>query len=85
MVSRILRVSLALSLPTASGAQGASVVTGRIIDTTGAPIAAANVRVPQLEQVQVVDSAARYRLEGLPTGRTTIVGEAAGSPASASM
>ena len=77
-MSRILRVSLALILPTASGAQGASFVTGRIIDTTGAPIVAANVRVPQLERVQVVDSAGRYRLEGLPTGRMTLVGEAPG-------
>lgn len=78
MVSRILRVSLALTLPTASGAQRESVVIGRIIDTAGAPIVAANVRVPQLERVQAVDSAGRFRLEGLPTSRMTIVGEAPG-------
>ena len=77
-VSRILRVSLALTQPTASGAQRQSVVIGRIIDTAGAPIVAANVRVPQLERVQAVDSAGRFRLEGLPTGRMTIVGEAPG-------
>jgi hypothetical protein len=78
VASRLLCASLALTLPTSSGAQGAAVVTGRIIDTAGAPIIDANVRVPKLERVQAVDSAGRYRLEGVPTGRVTIVGEAPG-------
>jgi hypothetical protein len=36
------------------------------------------VRVPQLERAAMADSAGQYRIEGLPTGRVTIVGEAPG-------
>jgi hypothetical protein len=78
MVSRILLVSVVLTLPVLSGAQSASALTGRIVDTAGAPIVGARVRVPQLERIRPVDSTGRYALDGLPTGRVTIVGEAPG-------
>jgi hypothetical protein len=69
---------VALALPGVAAAQGTTVLTGRIVDTAGAPIRGASVRVPQLERSAAVDSAGQFRLEGLPTGRLTIVGEAPG-------
>ena len=78
MLQRILLVALGLAPPILSGAQGNSVLSGRIIDATGVPIVGARVRVPQLERIGPVDSTGRYVLEGLPTGRVTIVGEAPG-------
>ena len=65
-------------MPAAVPAQGAAVLTGRIVDSAGAPIRGATVRIPQLERAAAADSAGQYRLEGLPTGRVTIVGEAPG-------
>jgi hypothetical protein len=59
-------------------AQAAATLTGRITDSAGNPIAGASVRVPQLEKAAAVDSTGQYRLEGLPTGRFTIVAEARG-------
>ena len=75
---RIIPAFLALALPAVASAQGAAVLTGRIVDTAGAPIRGASVRVPQLERSAPVDSTGQFRLEGLPTGRVTIVGEAPG-------
>ena len=75
---RIMPAFVGLVLPGIAAAQGAAVLTGRIVDTTGAPIRGASVRVPQLERSVPVDSAGQFRLEGLPTGRLTIVGEAPG-------
>jgi hypothetical protein len=75
---RVLLALLGLALPSVGAAQSASVLTGRIVDTAGAPIVGASVRVPQLEKTVAVDSAGRYRIEGLPAGRVTIVGEAPG-------
>ena len=75
---RILPAFVALALPGIAGAQGAAVLTGRIVDTAGAPIRGASVRVPQLERSATVDSTGQFKLEGLPTGRVTIVGEAPG-------
>ena len=75
---RIIAAFVALTLPGLAAAQGASVLTGRIVDTAGAPIRGASVRVPQLERSAAVDSSGQFRLEGLPTGRLTIVGEAPG-------
>lgn len=69
---------LGLALPALAGAQGTAALTGRIVDTAGVPIRGASVRVPQLERAVAVDSAGNFRLEGLPTGRVTIVGEAPG-------
>ena len=76
--SRILLAFLGLALPGVAMAQGAAVLTGRIVDSAGAPIPGASVRVPQLERTVRVDSAGQYLIEGLPTGRVTIVGEAPG-------
>ena len=78
VVSRIRLVFLGLAVPALVGAQGGSVLSGRIVDTAGAAIPGANVRLPQLDRVAAVDSTGRYRLEGLQTGRVTIVGEARG-------
>ena len=78
LAPRILVAFLGVALPGLATAQSASVLTGRIVDTAGAPIPGASVRVPQLERSVTVDSAGRYRIEGLPTGRVTIVGEAPG-------
>jgi hypothetical protein len=78
VASRFLSVFLGLALPAVLSAQGASVLTGRIVDSAGAPIRGATVRVPQLERATAVDSTGQFRLEGLPTGRVTIVGEAPG-------
>jgi hypothetical protein len=82
--SRSLLAVLALAVPMMAGAQeatgtaGAAVLTGRVLDSTGAPIVGAGVRIPRLERAANVDSTGRYRFEGLPTGRLTIVGEAPG-------
>jgi len=54
------------------------VLSGRIVDSAGAPIRGATVRVPQLERAATADSTGQFRIEGLPTGRVTIVGEAPG-------
>ncbi|HEU4719985.1 MAG TPA: carboxypeptidase-like regulatory domain-containing protein [Gemmatimonadaceae bacterium] len=77
LAPRILPALLGLALPALAAAQGAS-VTGRIVDTAGAPIRGASVRVPQLDRSVAVDSTGAFRLDGLPTGRVTIVGEAPG-------
>jgi hypothetical protein len=77
IVSRALPLLL-LALPGVAAAQTASVLTGRIVDSAGKPIVGATVRVPQLERAATTDSTGQYRLEGLPTGKVTIVGEAPG-------
>ena len=77
LASRILPVFAVLALPGIAAAQ-AGVLTGRIVDTAGTPIRGASVRVPQIERSAAVDSTGQFRLEGLPTGRVTIVGEAPG-------
>jgi hypothetical protein len=76
--SRSLAVFLGLAVPATLSAQGASVLTGRVVDSAGAPIRGATVRVPQLERAARADSTGQFRIEGLPTGRVTIVGEAPG-------
>jgi hypothetical protein len=67
-----------LSQSDVARAQAAATLTGRITDSEGKPIAGADVRVPQLEKAAAVDSTGLFRLEGLPTGRFTIVAEARG-------
>ena len=57
-------------------AQG--VLTGRIVDTTGAPIAGAGIRIPQLERAESADSSGQFRITGLPAGRVIVIGEAVG-------
>ena len=76
--ARLLPLLLGPAVPVAASAQGASVLTGKIVDSAGAPIRGATVRVPQLERAAAADSTGQFRLEGLPTGRVTIVGEAPG-------
>jgi hypothetical protein len=78
LVSRTLLAFLTLSLPGVAMAQGTSVLSGRIVDSAGAPIRGASVRVPQLDRSVTTDSMGGYRIEGLPTGRVIIVGEAPG-------
>jgi len=78
LASHYLFVFLGLALPATLSAQGASVLTGRIVDSAGTPIRGAIVRVPQLERAAQADSTGTFRLEGLPTGRVTVVGEAPG-------
>lgn len=75
---RILFAFLGYTLPSLVGAQDGSFVSGRIVDTAGAAILGADVRVPRLDRVAAVDSTGRYRLAGLPTGSVTIVAEAPG-------
>ena len=75
---RILPAFLGLALPGIAAAQGTAALTGKIVDTAGAPIRGASVRVPQLERSVTVDSTGQFRIEGLPTGKVTIVGEAPG-------
>lgn len=65
-------------LPMPLEAQGVSAVTGRILDSANAPITTGSVRAPQLDRVVPVDSTGRFRIDGLATGRITIVGEAPG-------
>src|SRR5947208_368815 len=50
LASRFFGVFLGLAVPAALSAQGASVLTGRIVDSAGAPIRGATVRVPELER-----------------------------------
>ena len=76
--SHLLPVFLGLVFPAALAAQGTAVLTGRIVDSAGAPIRGASVRVPQLDRAAPADSTGQFKLEGLPTGRVTIVGEAPG-------
>jgi hypothetical protein len=78
LVARLLLVLASAVYTEPARAQGAAALVGRITDSAGAPIAGADVRIPQLERSAVVDSAGRYRLDGLPTGRLTIVAEARG-------
>jgi hypothetical protein len=74
----LLAVALGLAAPALVHAQGTATLTGRVLDSTGAPIRGAGVRVPQLERAATVDSTGSFRLEGLPTGKVTVVGEAPG-------
>jgi hypothetical protein len=76
--SRYLLATLGMAVPAIAGAQGTAVLTGRVLDSAGAPIAGAGVRIPKLERAVSVDSTGRYRFEGLATGVVTIVGEAPG-------
>jgi hypothetical protein len=69
---------LGLILPGLAAAQGSTTLTGRIVDTAGAPIVGASLRAPQLERSVAVDSTGHFRLEGLATGRVIVVGEAPG-------
>jgi len=78
VASRLFYVFLGLAVPGALSAQGASVLTGKVVDSAGTPIRGATVRVPQLERAARADSTGQFKLEGLPTGRVTIVGEAPG-------
>jgi hypothetical protein len=78
LVARLLLVVAGAVHSEPARAQGTAVLVGRITDSAGAPIVGADVRVPQLERAAFVDSAGRYRLEGLPAGRVTIVAEARG-------
>ena len=77
-VRRTFPALLGLILPGIAAAQGTAALTGRIVDTAGAPIIGASLRAPQLERSVVVDSTGRFRLEGLATGRVIVVGEAPG-------
>ncbi|MEO8562193.1 MAG: carboxypeptidase-like regulatory domain-containing protein [bacterium] len=65
-------------VPAVAAAQATAALTGRVLDSTGAPIVGAGVRIPKLERAANTDSAGRYRFDGLPTGTVTIVGEAPG-------
>ena len=76
--SRCLLAVLGLALPAVATAQGTAVLTGRVLDSAGTPIVGAGVRIPRLEKAVGVDSTGRYRIEGLPTGTVTVVGEAPG-------
>ena len=77
-VRRTFPALLGLILPGIAAAQGTAALTGRIVDTAGAPIIGASLRAPQLERSVAVDSTGRFRLEGLATGRVIVVGEAPG-------
>src|SRR5215207_6302765 len=78
LARRVLPAFLGLALPGIAAAQGSATLTGKIVDTAGVPIRGASVRVPQLERSVAVDSTGQFRLEGLPIGKVTIVGEAPG-------
>jgi hypothetical protein len=77
-VRRTFPAFLGLILPGLAAAQGGATLTGRIVDTAGAPIIGASLRAPQLERSVTVDSTGHFRLEGLATGRVIVVGEAPG-------
>jgi hypothetical protein len=77
-VRRTIPAFLGLILPGLAAAQGSATLTGRIVDTSGAPIVGASLRAPQLERSVAVDSTGHFRLEGLATGRVIVVGEAPG-------
>jgi hypothetical protein len=77
-VRRTFPAFLGLILPGLAAAQGSATLTGRIVDTAGAPIVGASLRAPQLERSVAVDSTGHFRLEGLATGRVIVVGEAPG-------
>ena len=66
------------TLPQWSEAQAAPALSGQVVDSTGAPIARARLRIPQLERVIETDAAGRYRFDDLRPGRLVIIAEAAG-------
>jgi hypothetical protein len=66
------------AVPQWSRAQGSAALTGRVVDSTGAPIVSARLRIPQLERVVETDASGRYRISDLRTGRLVVVAEAAG-------
>src|SRR2546423_2112122 len=78
VVLRCLVAGLLVIGPASALGQGAAVLTGRILDTSGVPIAGARLRIPQLELAAAVDSTGRFRLERLAAGHLTVVAEAAG-------
>lgn len=78
VASHLLFAALGVAAPALLHAQGTATLTGRVLDSTGAPIPGAGVRVPQLEKAATVDSTGAFRIEGLPSGKLTIVGEAPG-------
>jgi hypothetical protein len=85
VASHVVPALLVLALPVLASAQdvltparGNSVLTGQVVDSAGKPIVGATVRLPKLERSALTDSVGRYRIEGLPTGRVTLVGEAPG-------
>lgn len=44
------------------------VLTGRVTDTSGAPLAGASVYIPDIRRGSVTDSAGHYRVDGIPAG-----------------
>jgi hypothetical protein len=68
----------AAAAPRALGAQAGAVLTGQVLDSAGAPIAGARLRIPQLERIAGADSTGRFRLESLAAGRIVVIAEAPG-------
>jgi hypothetical protein len=66
------------ALSRSSRAQGSAVLAGQVLDSTGASIAGARLRIPQLERVIETDASGRYRFTALRAGRVVVVAEAAG-------
>jgi hypothetical protein len=78
VVVRFLLLVVLSTLPVVAAAQGTGVLTGRILDSAGTPVAAARIRIPELERVSTTDSAGRFRIDMLPAGRLTVIAEAPG-------
>jgi hypothetical protein len=69
---------LSVGLSSRATAQATTALTGVIVDTVGAPIAGARIRMPQLERFVTADSAGRFRVAELRAGRIVVVAEAPG-------
>ncbi len=72
---------------TAKAARGvAAAIAGTVVDTAGAPVANADVRIAALSLVARTDSAGRYRLSDVAAGTHTVIVRAIGfEPSSATV
>ena len=73
-------VALAATSPLArpAHAQGRAALDARVLDSTGAPVPGALVRVPQLARALPTDAQGHLRLDSLPAGRFMFIAEARG-------
>jgi hypothetical protein len=64
LARRAARLDLSLD----SAVAGDASFTGRLVDTAGAPVAYAEVRLPGVSRATLTSEAGRFRLEGVPPG-----------------
>lgn len=78
IVPAMLVALASLVVAGASQAQGTATLTGRVTDSTAAPIPAATLRIPQLSRAATAGTDGSYRFEALPAGTWWVIAEAPG-------